>query len=215
MSNLTKVEPNIEALLTQGDLKSLSSSERASYYMKLCESLGLNPLTQPFEYVSFQGKMKLYAKKDCADQLRKIYGVSVEVTSRMTEEGVYSVTVRATTSDGRRDEDIGAVSVAGKKGDDLANMLMKATTKAKRRVTLSICGLGFLDESELETIPGDVQKVTVTQAHASADTAFYDAIVAEMASDGCDFDALGAKIAANKDKLSAGQLQSIRGMWPQ
>jgi hypothetical protein len=29
---------------------------------------------------------------------------------------------------------------------------MKAETKAKRRVTLSICGLGMLDESELETV---------------------------------------------------------------
>jgi hypothetical protein len=29
---------------------------------------------------------------------------------------------------------------------------MKAVTKAKRRVTLSICGLGWLDESEIETI---------------------------------------------------------------
>ena len=30
---------------------------------------------------------------------------------------------------------------------------MKAETKSKRRVTLSICGLGFLDESEIDTIP--------------------------------------------------------------
>jgi hypothetical protein len=30
---------------------------------------------------------------------------------------------------------------------------MKAVTKAKRRVTLSICGLGMLDETEVETIP--------------------------------------------------------------
>jgi hypothetical protein len=30
---------------------------------------------------------------------------------------------------------------------------MKAITKSKRRVTLSICGLGMLDESEIETIP--------------------------------------------------------------
>jgi hypothetical protein len=30
---------------------------------------------------------------------------------------------------------------------------MKAETKSKRRVVLSICGLGFLDESELDTIP--------------------------------------------------------------
>jgi hypothetical protein len=31
---------------------------------------------------------------------------------------------------------------------------MKTVTKAKRRVTLSILGLGMLDESEAETIPG-------------------------------------------------------------
>ena len=30
---------------------------------------------------------------------------------------------------------------------------MKAETKAKRRATLSICGLGMLDETEIETIP--------------------------------------------------------------
>ena len=33
------------------------------------------------------------------------------------------------------------------------NAKLKAITKAKRRVTLSICGLGFLDETEIETIP--------------------------------------------------------------
>ena len=30
---------------------------------------------------------------------------------------------------------------------------MKSETKAKRRVTLSLCGLGMLDETEIETIP--------------------------------------------------------------
>jgi hypothetical protein len=32
--------------------------------------------------------------------------------------------------------------------------MMKAETKAKRRVTLSICGLGMLDETEVADIPG-------------------------------------------------------------
>jgi hypothetical protein len=40
------------------------------------------------------------------------------------------------------------------RGDLRANTIMKAVTKAKRRVTLSISGLGFLDETEVETIPG-------------------------------------------------------------
>src|SRR5690606_14334225 len=38
--------------------------------------------------------------------------------------------------------------------DELANALMKAETKAKRRATLSICGLGMMDESEIETVEG-------------------------------------------------------------
>ena len=46
-------------------------------------------------------------------------------------------------------------------GEALANAYMKAETKAKRRVTLSICGLGMLDETEVETIP-DAKQVTDT-----------------------------------------------------
>ena len=45
------------------------------------------------------------------------------------------------------------LSIGKLKGDVLCNAIMKAETKAKRRVTLSVCGLGFLDESEIETIP--------------------------------------------------------------
>lgn len=41
-------------------------------------------------------------------------------------------------------------------GDALANAIMKAETKAKRRVTLSICGLGMTDESEIGSIPGAI-----------------------------------------------------------
>jgi len=51
----------------------------------------------------------------------------------------------------RSDASTGAVSIKGLSGDALANAMMKAETKAKRRVTLSICGLGLLDETEVET----------------------------------------------------------------
>src|SRR5262245_20253745 len=67
-------------------------------------------------------------------------------------DDIYVVTAQATLPSGRQDESIGAVTIGGKKGDDKCNALMKAETKAKRRVTLSICGLGMLDETELETI---------------------------------------------------------------
>jgi hypothetical protein len=39
--------------------------------------------------------------------------------------------------------------------------MMKATTKAKRRATLSICSVGVMDETELETIP-EAQPMNVT-----------------------------------------------------
>jgi hypothetical protein len=67
---------------------------------------------------------------------------------------VYVVKATAKDVQDRTDFATGAVTIEGLKGDALANALMKAETKAKRRVTLSICGLGVLDESELETIPG-------------------------------------------------------------
>lgn len=138
----------MESVLLQGDLSKLSPADRVSYYRMVCESLNLNPLTRPFEYITLNGKLTLYAKKDCTDQLRQIRGISIRIVNREEIEGVYTVTARATAPDGREDEDCGAVTIG--KGEARAIALMKATTKAKRRVTLSICGLAMVDESEVE-----------------------------------------------------------------
>jgi hypothetical protein len=143
----------LERLLIHGDLSKLSEAERVSYYHELCRTLGLNPLTRPFEYIILNGRLTLYARKDATDQLRRLHGVSVEIAARERVDDLIIITARARTPDGRTDEEIGVVNIKGKHGDDLANALMKATTKAKRRVTLSFCGLGFLDETEIETIP--------------------------------------------------------------
>ncbi len=63
----------------------------------------------------------------------------------------------------RTDEDIGSLACPDTmKGEALAIASMKAVTKAKRRVTLSICGLGMLDETEL----GDSQADRTPQAPA-------------------------------------------------
>jgi CheY-specific phosphatase CheX len=113
----------------------------------------LNPLTKPFEYITLNGKLTLYARRDATDQLRQLHKVSIEIVAREVVEDCYVVTARATTPI-RQDESIGAVNIAGLKGDVRANAMMKAETKAKRRVTLSICGLGMLDETEVDSIPG-------------------------------------------------------------
>ena len=144
----------IEDVLIRGDLSKLTADQRNEYYMRVCESVGLNPLTKPFEYLTLNGKLTLYARRDAADQLRKINGISIKIISQDRVGDLWSVHVQATDRSGRTDEDLGVVSLpANAKGDAAANTMLKAITKAKRRVTLSISGLGFLDETEVEDIP--------------------------------------------------------------
>lgn len=143
----------LEKVVIGGDLKLLSPAERLHFYKSTCESLGLNPITRPFEYITLNGKLTLYARKDATEQLRSIHGISVEKLEREVAEGVYTVTAYMKDKTGRTDTSLGAVSIEGLKGEARANAMMKAETKAKRRCTLSICGLGMLDETEVETIP--------------------------------------------------------------
>lgn len=144
---------SLEQVLIGGDLSKLNPSDRVLYYKAVCASVGLNPLTKPFEYITLNGKLTLYARRDCTDQLRQIHKVSIEIRAREIVEDCYVVTARASNSI-RQDESIGAVPIAGLKGDARANAMMKAETKAKRRVTLSVCGLGMLDETEVDSIQG-------------------------------------------------------------
>lgn len=165
MSNITQSSP-IESALVTGDLSKLTGDQRLSYYNQVCSSLGLNPLTKPFDYITLNGKLTLYAKRDCTDQLRKIHGVSITITSREKIDDLFIVTARAKDKNGREDESTGAVNIAGLKGDALANAFLKSETKAKRRVTLSICGLGMLDESEADSIPVEMVKPPETKEAA-------------------------------------------------
>lgn len=152
----------IEQVLIKGDLSGLSEAQRVEYYSKLCSSVGLNPLTKPFEYIILNGKLQLYARKDATDQLRQIHGVSIKIKDRKREGDMYTVCAEATDKAGRVDSAIGVIPLGNIKGVDLANAMMKGETKAKRRVTLSICGLGFLDETEIDDVPAR----DVTQAAA-------------------------------------------------
>lgn len=147
-------EQAVEAALVQGDLSKLTSAQRVVYYNKVCQSVGLNPYTKPFEYITLNGKLTLYALRGAADQLRKLNGVSLEVVSQEEQDGIFTVHVRARDRDGRVDEDLGTAVVGTLRGEARGNAVLKAVTKAKRRATLSICGLGWLDETEVETIPG-------------------------------------------------------------
>lgn len=149
----------LEQVVVNGDLARLSAPQRLDYYRQVCQSMGLNPLSKPFDYINLNGKLTLYAKKDATDQLRKIHGVSIDDIKTEDDGDWFVVTVKGSDKNGRRDVEIGAVAKSDMRGN-YGNAMMKAVTKAKRRLTLSLCGLGWLDETEIESIP-DAKPVVV------------------------------------------------------
>lgn len=157
MNNLQTIEPAlISNLVIKGNLSGLTPEQKVQYYKLFCERLGLDPLTQPFKLLTLQGREILYCDRSGAAQLNKKHGVSHEVKTREASNDLYIVTCRASLPDGRFTESIGAVNIKGLSGDNLANAMMKGETKAKRRATLDLLGLGILDETETDTIPNAV-----------------------------------------------------------
>lgn len=139
----------IEKALTLGDVSKMDPHTRVQYYQALCESLGLNWLTRPFILLKTQdGGLQWYATVGCTDQLRKRDRVSVRIVGReRLDDGLLCVTAEATTPDGRCEQSQGIVALTTGtgplKGQELANALMRAESKARRRCTLAICGLGL------------------------------------------------------------------------
>jgi hypothetical protein len=170
----------METVLVRGDLSPLTPHERALYYTKVCDSIGLNPLTKPFEYLHLNGKLILYALKACTDQLRSIYNVSVTQLDESIRDGVFVVTAHVRNEAGRSDASKGAVTIVGLRGDALANAMMKAETKAKRRATLSLCGLGFLDETEVEDIPASAKRAPPAESTSQRAIAARDQPIDEL-----------------------------------
>lgn len=178
MNAITTYKPieseKIKTVLFTGNLKDLSAEEKVTYYDQLCETINVNPLTMPFSYIIFQGKEILYANRSCTDQLRKNIGLSLEKTEITNDGKIYTVRAYGVDSEGRKDVATGCVNIENLKGDALANAYMKAETKAKRRLTLSMGGLGILDESELETLPKEGFKpIEIKETHLQLEVPKY------------------------------------------
>jgi hypothetical protein len=151
---MSELANQLQQVILKGDLRTLSDQEKLIYYKNVCDSLGINPLTKPFDYIVLNNKQTLYATKNCTDQLRSLHKISIAVKDRKIDNGLLTIVVEAEDAKGRKDSDMGFANVQGLRGDPLGNAMLKAVTKAKRRVTLSICGLGgFLDETEVEDLP--------------------------------------------------------------
>jgi hypothetical protein len=151
-------------VVSSGDLKGLTAKQKSDYYLYRCRQEGLNPASQPFQYITFQGREILYAGKTAADQLRKLHGVSITSVQCQDDGETIECEVRVRDRDGREDFEIGTVFVGGAKGPERANAKMKCLSKAKRRATYSICGTGVLDETEVEAMvtPAAVAELVAT-----------------------------------------------------
>jgi len=143
----------IESIVTKGDLSGLNQVQKVQYYNYRCKQIGLDPSAKPFDLLNLSGKQVLYANAGATQQLCNIHRLSTQITGKERVDDIYIVSVRVTGADGRISENQGAVSIAQLRGDAMANAVLKCTTKAIRRSVLAHCGLGMLDETEVETIP--------------------------------------------------------------
>jgi hypothetical protein len=173
----------IERVVINGDLQALSPDQRVAYYARVCESLGLNPYTRPFDYIRLNNKLTLYAKRDATDQIRRNLRISVTgLDPAAPIEGLYGLIAHVRTPDGREDTGTAYVSIRGLQAENLANALMKCETKAKRRATLSLAGLGIIDESEIASIPdGEIVAVDDAGVIKAGPTTVSEVIAARVA----------------------------------
>lgn len=147
----------IERVILNRDLRSLTEVERVQYNFALCKSLGLNPLTNPIDYLINDGKMSPYINAVGVAGLRKIHNNSTKITSRSTDaQHMHYVTAIAVEANGRSEESTAIVALADKYGKPLfgqrrADKMMATETKAKRRATLSLIGIPWAENGTVST----------------------------------------------------------------
>ena len=148
----------ILAAVADGNVSKLNPAQKLQYLHAYCKSLGLNPLSQPIQFTKLNGKEIPYATKNATAPLRQIHHVSCEVLGQDLDRdaGLVTVRVRLTTPDGRSDEDVGVVPLPKGNGEAVGNAILKCVSKAKRRATLSMFGLGCIDELEVAAVKAAV-----------------------------------------------------------
>ena len=103
-----------------------------------------------------------YASRQTTVELGRKHKISLTQTKEVIEAAQVRYTYRATDIEtGRHVDAVGACSLMGwgkpLSDDQKANKVMHAETKAKRRATLEVCGLAFLDDTEVDDMEGAVR----------------------------------------------------------
>ena len=151
-----------DKFILSGDVSGYSEAEKVGVLLTLCDKYDFDPIQRPFDVIRLpDGRAIIYANKTAAAIVSVRECVSLKIVDRTFVGDSYVVTVTATNNKGRSVDDDGVVALAGTRkdgtsyrltGDMLTNKMMHATTKAKRRATLSIGGLGFLSDAEAESM---------------------------------------------------------------
>lgn len=101
-----------------------------------------------------------YASRQTTVELAAMHGVSTQQMKESIDAEMAIYTYRAILGEtGRFAEAVGACSLCKYDGQSLdptsrANKIMHAETKAKRRATLEVCGLAYIDDTEATDIEG-------------------------------------------------------------
>lgn len=160
----------VSSIILRGDLSGLSEAQLTEYMVYRSRASGLDPACQPFIVLEVDGKKQLYATKEAAAQLNQNRELSPEVSKEewLLDNSVYKVTYKVKEG-GRTTEDCGAVALViyqkgtqSKPGEyvkmsaaGIADAIMKAHTKAKRRTILSHCGIGTNDKDDVPLVVAD------------------------------------------------------------
>lgn len=154
-TGITRADPEQAAgalahILATGDLSQLSDEQRVAYYLEQCRSLGLNPISRPFDWIWFKEpggaeKLALYPNQSAAAQLRRNHQISVRITRREIVGELFVCEAEGVTPNGRMGQASKYVPLTNKygklTGSNLANAFAKAETGALRRLALSMVGL--------------------------------------------------------------------------
>ena len=170
-------KPDMLAILARGNIASLSEEDRTKYILALCDALCLDPRFKPIDLISGQGgTVTPYLNRGATDSLARREGIqrtTVVPPKEVEINGVKCVLCVARATDvktGRYEE-----RVATAVNKDAGNAFMRVETKAIRRATIALLGIGLIDESELDGIRGaDAMaahaRAQALQAHVEATT---------------------------------------------
>ena len=138
------LKQEIQEVLTRdgGKCDNLTKDQQAEYKKFLCAKIGVSPTLQPVDLIPTKNGLRPYLNKGASELIRDTRKISITGLEVAEQNGMFVVTCKVRGANGRIDCDMGACP----KGTEPHNALMKAVTKAKRRATLSMCGLGAIIE---------------------------------------------------------------------